>query len=107
MAPGVFILPFIFSALAGQLADKFEKAVESEDQTGGGIFMCLAAYFFISESLLDFGVLFLMGLQSTFLVPLSTFVTGTFATDELIACNGLIELGTFLSILMGTLVGGL
>ena len=75
LAAGVFILPFfLFSALAGQLADKFEKAWLSQKiKQAECIIMCLAAYFFISESLLGlFCVLFLMGLQSTFLVPLST-----------------------------------
>lgn len=111
LAAGVFILPFfLFSALAGQLADKFEKAWLSQKiKQAECIIMCLAAYFFIRESLLGlFGVLFLMGLQSTFFGPIKySLLPEHLKRDELIAGNGLIELGTFLSILMGTLVGGL
>ena len=111
LAAGVFILPFfLFSALAGQLADKFEKAWLSQKiKQAECIIMCLAAYCFISESLLRlFGVLFLMGLQSTFFGPIKySLLPEHLQRDELIAGNGLIELGTFLSILIGTLVGGL
>jgi MFS family permease len=107
LAAGVFILPFfLFSALAGQLADKFEKAWLSQKiKQAECIIMCLAAYFFISESLLGlFGVLFLMGLQSTFFGPIKySLLPEHLQRDELIAGNGLIELGTFLSILIGTL----
>ena len=111
LAAGVFIAPFfLFSALAGQIADKFEKAnLSLKIKQAECIIMCLAAYFFVSGSLFGlFCVLFLMGLQSTFFGPIKySLLPEHLKDDELISGNGLIELGTFLSILMGTLVGGL
>ncbi len=109
-AAGIFILPFfLFSATAGQLADKHEKSrlvriikfVEI-------VLMILAAVGFFMESVfLLMGVLFMMGAQSTFFGPIKYGILPEhLKEDELIGGNALIEAGTFLSILTGTILGG-
>ena len=75
LAPALFILPFfLFSASAGQLAEKFEKQklirLVKLFEVGA---MCLAAYgFFIASPALLLTVLFLMGLHSTVFGPINT-----------------------------------
>jgi len=111
VAAGVFILPFfLFSATAGQLADRYErsflvqliKIAEIVVMTGA------ALGFYLESVYLLMAVLFLMGAQSTFFGPLKYSILPQHLTeDELIAGNGLIQMGTFLSILTGTIFGGL
>ena len=108
---GLFILPFfLFSSLAGQIADKYEKSfliriiklVEI-------ILMCLTAAAFETMHLwwLIF-LLFCMGTQSTFFGPLKfSILPQLLNDDELVAGNGLVNAGTNLAILTGTLCGGL
>ena len=108
---GLFILPFfLFSSLAGQIADKYEKSfliriiklVEI-------ILMCLTAAAFETMHLwwLIF-LLFCMGTQSTFFGPLKFSILPQLLTDdELVAGNGLVNAGTNIAILTGTLCGGL
>jgi len=111
VAAGLFILPFfLFSATAGQLADKFEKArliriiklIEIA-------LMLLAAYGYAVENLyLLLAVLFCMGLQSTFFGPLKyAILPDHLGEEQLVGANALIEAGTFLAILLGTIAGGL
>lgn len=111
LAMGLFILPFfLFSATSGQLADKYDKAMLIRwVKLAEIVLMLLAAVGFMSNSLLLlFIVLFLMGAQSTVFGPLKySILPQHLQTDELIAGNGLIEMGTFLSILLGTIAGGL
>lgn len=111
LAAGVFILPFfLFSATAGQLADKLEKSRFIQRIKVGEIaIMLLAGLGFMMESpLFLLFVLFLMGTQSAFFGPLKyAILPDHLQEDELIAGNGLIEAGTFLAILLGTIVGGL
>lgn len=110
VAGGVFILPFfLFSATAGQLADKLEKArfIRIIKWTEVAI-MALAAYGFLSE---HYGfllvVLFMMGLHSAFFGPVKFGILPQFLDEsELVGGNALIEAGTFLAILMGTISGG-
>lgn len=108
---GVFILPFfLFSATAGQLADKYEKSrlvriikfVEIALMVGTS-----AAFAF--ENLWGLMLLlFLMGAQSTFFGPIKYSILPSLLNEnELIAGNGLIEAGTYVAILTGTLCGGL
>ena len=110
-AAGLFILPFfLFSATAGQLADKLEKSrliriiklVEI-------LLMVLAAVGFATGSVtLLMGVLFCMGTQSTFFGPLKYgILPDHLKAEELIGGNALIEAGTFLAILFGTILSGL
>lgn len=110
-AAGIFILPFfLFSATAGQLADKFEKSRLVRIIKFAEIVLMLgAAYgFYINNVGLLMTILFLMGTQSTFFGPIKYGILPELLTeDELIGGNALIEAGTFVSILVGTIVGGL
>ena len=106
----LFMLPyFLFSALAGQLSDKFDKAVlarriklfELATMVFGAV--CL----WLDNPFLDLGVLFLAGTTAAFFGPLKYGVLPQYLKrDELIAGNALIELGTFVTILLGTMFGG-
>lgn len=109
LAAGIFILPFfLFSVTAGQLADKYEKSrlirIIKFAEVG---LMALAAYGFYSQSLsLLLLVLFALGTHSTFFGPLKyAILPDQLQEDELIAGNGFIEAGTFLAILLGTILG--
>jgi 1-acyl-sn-glycerol-3-phosphate acyltransferase len=111
ISAGLFILPFfVFSATAGQLADKFDKAVLMRHvKTAEIIVMLLGAVglYFKNVPLL-LSVLFLMGTQSTFFGPSKYGILPQHLNEqELIGGNGLVETGTFLAILLGTLFGGL
>jgi len=111
IAAGLFILPFfLFSATAGQFADKYEKSWLSQKIKQIEIVLMLAcAICFFLESVYGLlVVLFLMGVQSTFFGPIKySLLPEHLKEDELISGNGLIEGGTFLSILLGTIFGGL
>ena len=107
---GIFIFPyFLFSATAGQLADKYEKSkLVQITKVCEIIFMTIAAIGFLMGwiGFLVF-VLFLMGFQATFFGPLKySILPQHLAEDELVGGNALIESGTFLAILIGTLCGG-
>lgn len=110
-AAGIFILPFfLFSATAGQLADKFEKSTMIRwIKTAEVVIMGLgAASFWFADVYLMIFVLFLMGVQSAFFGPLKySILPDHLSQDELIGGNAFIEAGTFLSILLGTIAGGL
>jgi acyl-[acyl-carrier-protein]-phospholipid O-acyltransferase / long-chain-fatty-acid--[acyl-carrier-protein] ligase len=109
-AAGLFMLPyFLFSATAGVLADKLEKRrlviiIKSAEI----VFMMVAAVGFSSgHVVLLMTVLFLMGVHSTFFGPIKYGILPThLAPNELLAGNALIEAGTFLAILIGTIIGG-
>lgn len=111
LAAGVFILPyFLLSASAGQIADKYErsflirciKLIEI-------VLMVAASTAFILQSVWGLmAMLFLMGTHSTFFGPLKYTVLPQHLPDnELIAGNAMVSAGTFLAILLGTIVGGL
>ena len=110
VAAGAFILPFfIFSATAGQLADKFEKSrlIRLVKLAEIAIMGLAVAGFLSGDAYLMIGVLFLMGTQSTFFGPLKySILPDHLREDELIGGNALIEAGTFLAILIGTILGG-
>jgi len=111
IAAGLFILPFfLFSAFAGQLADKLEKSrlIRKIKLFEVGLMVLAATGFLIGNTYLLLGVLFLMGAQSAFFGPLKYgILPDHLEEDELIGGNALIETGTFLSILIGTILGGL
>lgn len=111
LAAGLFILPFfLFSATAGQLADKYEKSrLIAIIKFAEIILMVIAAIGFYKESItLLMLSLFLIGTQAAFFGPLKyAILPDQLRRDELIAGNGLIEAGTFFSILLGTIIGGL
>ncbi|MBI5165818.1 MAG: MFS transporter, partial [Magnetospirillum sp.] len=111
LAAASFILPFfLFSATAGQLADRYEKsAMIRVVKVAEVALMLLAAVGFITLSpwFLLF-VLFLLGTQATFFGPLKyAILPDHLSEDDLIGGNALIEGGTFLAILLGTIAGGL
>jgi len=106
----LFILPFfLFSATAGQIADKFEKSrlIRFVKLFEIGI-MVVAAMGFAGQSLaLLLGALFLLGLHSTLFGPVKyAILPQHLREDELIGGNGLVEMGTFVAILLGTIAAG-
>ncbi|WP_394125814.1 MFS transporter [Vibrio hepatarius] len=110
LAAGLFILPFfLFSASAGVLADKYEKAwfIRKVKLAEIGI-MCLGAIGFITESyIILLALLFLMGTQSAFFGPVKyALLPQQLKSNELVPGNALVETGTFLAILLGTLGAG-
>ncbi|MBM4253833.1 MAG: MFS transporter [Deltaproteobacteria bacterium] len=111
MASGLFILPFIlFAAIAGQLADKFEKSmlIRYTKVFEIGIMAMGAIALYLHKFELLLGVLFLLGTHSSIFGPLKySILPQHLAEDELIAGNGLVEMGTFLAILLGTISAGL
>ena len=111
LAGGILILPFfIFSATAGQLADKYDKAMLTRYIKLAEIVIMLAAGlgFWLGSVGLLMVVLFLMGTQSAFFGPIKFgILPDHLPDDELVAGNALIETSTFLAILGGTLIGGL
>ena len=110
-AAGIFILPFfLFSATAGQLADKYEKAFLIRIIKLVEILLMIGAAigFYLESIWMLMTILFLMGTQSTFFGPIKYgILPEKIEEDELIGGNGLIEAGTFISILAGTIVGTL
>jgi MFS family permease len=111
IAAGIFILPFfIFSATAGQLADKLDKAKLARIVKLLEIaIVAMAGIGFALESLaVLLGALFLLGLHSTLFGPVKYAILPQHLREaELVGGNALIEAGTFVAILLGTLFGGL
>ena len=111
MAAGIFILPFfLFSATAGQLADKYDKALLARlVKVLEMVIMGVAAVGFWQHSLpVLMGALFLLGLHSTLFGPVKyAILPQHLHEDQLVGGNALIEAGTFVAILVGTLAGGL
>ena len=111
IAAGIFIFPFfIFSALAGQLADKFEKSrLIRYTKIAEMILMLFAAVgFYLHSVTLLIAILFLIGTQATFFGPMKySILPAQLHVDELIPGNALLEAGTFLAILLGTILGGI
>src|SRR5699024_5959489 len=110
LAAGLFILPFfLFSATAGQIADKMEKArlMRWTKVLELVIMTCAAAALYFHSLVLLIALLFFMGAQSTLFSPVKYgYLPAQLKSHELTGGNGLVELGTFLAILLGTLVGG-
>lgn len=111
MAGGVFILPFfLLSAFAGQLADKYPKGllIRYVKVAEIGVMVLAAVGFLFESTVVLFLTLFLMGLQSALFGPLKYGVLPELLPlDKLVGGNALVEMGTFLAILLGTIAGGL
>lgn len=111
LAGGIFILPFfLFSATAGQIADMFEKSRIIRFTKSAEIFIMLlgAAGFLSGQVPLLLFTLFLMGTQSAFFGPLKYGILPQhLSVAELTGGNGMVQMATFLAILVGTLFGGL
>src|SRR5262245_15390237 len=111
LASGVFILPFLlFSATAGELADKLPKHRLARWLKGAEVgSMLLAAWSLgLEPGPLLLVALFATGVQSAFFGPLKYGILPQLLDeDDLVGGNALVEMGTSLAILLGTLAGGL
>jgi 1-acyl-sn-glycerol-3-phosphate acyltransferase len=109
LAAALFILPFLlFSATSGQLSDKFDKARLAQLVKLLEIaIMIVACVGFLGRNIpLLLAMLFMMGLHSTLFGPLKYGLLPQVLDDrELVGGNGLIEMATFLAILLGTILG--
>ena len=111
----LFILPFLlFSATSGQLTDKFEKTrVIRFVKNLEVVIMLIAAVGFLSSNVnvqvpVLLGCTFLMGLHSTLFGPVKfAYLPQALNERELTGGNGMVEMGTFVAILLGNIVGGL
>jgi MFS family permease len=106
----LFTLPFLlFSATSGQLADKYDKAVLIRFIKSLEIaIMALAGWGFMTNNVvLLLACVFLMGLHSTLFGPVKfAYLPQHLNERELTGGNGMVEMGTFVAILLGNLVGG-
>ncbi len=111
LAPALFILPyFLFSGLAGQIAEKLEKQRLIRITTAMEIgIMSVAAVGFLTANMpLLLVALFGTGLQSTLFGPVKySILPSVLRPEELTGGNGLVEMGTSMSILLGMIFGGL
>jgi acyl-[acyl-carrier-protein]-phospholipid O-acyltransferase/long-chain-fatty-acid--[acyl-carrier-protein] ligase len=111
IAGGALIAPyFLFSALAGELADRFERARLLQILKAAELVAVLgaAAALFVDSLALAFFTLFMLGTQAAFSSPVRyALLPQHLPADELVNGNGLLEGGTFLSILLGTIAGGI
>ncbi|MBF6024137.1 MFS transporter [Lysobacter niastensis] len=111
LAPAIFILPyFLFSATAGQIAEKLEKSKLIRITTAMEIaIMSMAAVGFVTQNMVVLLIaLFATGLQSTLFGPVKySILPSVLKPEELTGGNGLVEMGTSISILIGMIFGGL
>jgi 1-acyl-sn-glycerol-3-phosphate acyltransferase len=107
----LFVLPYLlFSATSGQLADKFEKTTLIRLVKNLEIsIMALAAWgFYAAHVPVLLACIFLLGLHSTLFGPVKFAYLPQHLTErELTGGNGMVEMGTFVAILLGNVVGGL
>ncbi len=107
----LFILPFLlFSATCGQLADKYEKTqlIRMVKNLEIGIMAFAAWGFWAGQVPLLLGCVFLMGLHSTLFGPVKyAYLPQVLNERELTGGNGMVEMGTFVAILLGNVAGGL
>ncbi|ERS09475.1 MFS transporter [Alloalcanivorax xenomutans] len=109
VALALFIVPFfLFSALAGQIADKFDRArlIRWIKFAEIVIMSCAALGFYFDAVYGLLVLLFFMGLQSTFFGPIKySIIPQHLPNEELVRGNALVEMGTFLAILLGSVSG--
>ncbi len=109
IAGGLFILPFfLFSPIAGQLADKLEKSmlIRRVKLMEIAVMLLGATAFILQSPALLVTILFLMGLQSALFGPVKySLLPQALESRELIGGNAMVEAGTFLAILMGLILG--
>ncbi|MCX7900090.1 MAG: MFS transporter, partial [Methylocystis sp.] len=110
LAGAIFIAPFfLLSAIGGELADKFDKAVIARRLSLGeiGVAVLSAAGFVFSSVPLLFGALFLFGVTGALFGPVKYGILPDHLTrEELPAGNALVESATFVAILLGAIAGG-
>jgi 1-acyl-sn-glycerol-3-phosphate acyltransferase len=111
VAQGLFILPFfLFSALSGQLADKYEKSrLIRQSRLAEVVLMCCGAVaLYVGQVSILLGVIFLLGVLATLFGPLKySLMPQHLRQSELVGGNALVDSGTFIAILVGTIAGGL
>jgi MFS family permease len=111
IAGGLFILPFfLFSALAGQIADAMDKArIIRFVKSAEIVIMLFGAIGLVIHSVpLLLAVLFAMGVHSSFFGPIKyAILPQHLRRDEVLGGTGLVEAGTYGAILLGTIAGGL
>ena len=111
LIPGLFILPFLlFSASAGQIADKIEKGkLARAVKLLEVLIMCIAAFGWFTHQLwLLITAVAGMGLHSTLFGPVKyAYLPQHLHSDELVGGNGIIEMGTFVGILLGEIIGAI
>ncbi len=109
IAAGLFILPFfLFSTIAGQLADKYEKSrlIVSIKLLEICIMLFAGLAFYLNSTAMLIGLLFLMGTQSSLFGPVKYSLLPQIVKDEeLVGANALVEFGTFIAILIGLIAG--
>ncbi len=110
LAAGLFILPFVvLSATAGQVADKYEKSrlIRFIKVLEIAIMAIGAVGFYLHSLILLFVALLLMGVHSTMFGPVKyAILPQSLRPEELVGGNGMVEMGTFVAILLGTIAGG-
>ena len=110
IAQGLFILPFfLFSALSGQLADDHDKAklIRIIKLAEIGIMVVGAAGIYFASIPLMLAAVALMGVHSTFFGPIKyAILPQHLRHDEVLGGTGLVEAGTYLAILGGTVLAG-
>lgn len=108
---GLFTLPFLlFSATAGQLSDKYEKSQLIRYIKNLEILIMLIAYigFIHANVFILLACTLAMGLHSTLFGPVKyAYLPQHLKIEELTGGNGMVEMGTFVSILLGTIIGGI
>ncbi|HKU91008.1 MAG TPA: MFS transporter [Steroidobacteraceae bacterium] len=111
LSQGLFILPFfLFSAIAGQLADKYEKSrlIRQTRFVEVLLMLCAAAALYFGHLPSLFTLIFLLGVLATIFGPLKySLMPQHLRQSELVGGNALVDSGTFLAILVGTICGGL
>jgi len=107
----LFILPFLlFSATAGQITDKIEKTriIRFVKNLEIAIMLVAAAGFMAGNPVVLLACVFLMGLHSTLFGPVKfAYLPQALNERELTGGNGMVEMGTFVAILLGNVAGGL
>ncbi|WP_295850074.1 MFS transporter [uncultured Xylophilus sp.] len=107
----LFILPFLlFSATAGQLADKYDKTrlIRFVKTLEIAIMAIAAVGFVVGSAAVLLACTFLMGLHSTLFGPVKfAYLPQVLRPQELTGGNGMVEMGTFVAILLGNVAGGL
>ena len=106
----IFILPFVLlSATSGQIADKYDKAMLTRFVKTFEIAVMLigGTGFWLHSAPLLYLCTFLMGVHSTVFGPVKySYLPQHLAKTELVGGNGMVEMGTFVAILIGTIIGG-
>jgi len=111
VATTLYVAPFfLFSAIAGQMADKFERSalVRRIKTLEIGLMALAALGFFLGSAPILLASIFLAGAQSAFFQPVKNALMPDYlAREELAVGNGVMSGATFLSILAGTIAGAL